>query len=225
MKTGTCKTCGKSFEYEPIIFFEGTEVFKYRNCSECDAKEIASNKAIAAQNALEQCHRDWTEICPPLYQQTDITRLPKASFKSVMDWKFGSQGLNLHGPTGCGKTRSMFQLVKRIIFEDKKTVQVFFANAFAHECGRKFFDGSGESWLSDLVKLDVLCFDDFGKMKLTERVESELSGLVETRIAHLKPIIVTTNFTGEALTQKMTEDRGAALVRRIREFCTPIAFI
>ena len=60
--------------------------------------------------------------------------------------------------------------------------------------------------------------DDLGKAKLTERAEAELFGLVEHRIANLKPLIVTTNFVGDKLSDKLSEDRATPLVRRLREF-------
>ena len=36
--------------------------------------------------------------------------------------------------------------------------------------------------------------------------------------------IVTTNDVGETLAQRMSEDRAAPLLRRLREFCTVISF-
>jgi len=75
-----------------------------------------------------------------------------------------------------------------------------------------------------LATVDVLFFDDFGKMKFTERVESELFAVIEKRTANCLPLILTTNFTGETLEERMTLDRGVPLVRRLREFCVDVSF-
>jgi DNA replication protein DnaC len=70
----------------------------------------------------------------------------------------------------------------------------------------------------------LIYFDDLGKLKLTERAEAELFGLIERRCANGCPIIATTNDTGETLSSRMTDNRGEAMVRRLREFCETIRF-
>ena len=71
----------------------------------------------------------------------------------------------------------------------------------------------------------ALCIDDFGKFKVTERLEADIYDLIEGFTAYGKPILLTTNGTGKVLEPQFSPDRGPAIIRRIRDFCTPIAFV
>ena len=71
----------------------------------------------------------------------------------------------------------------------------------------------------------MVLLDDLGKEKLTERVECEPFNLIEERSQHLRPIIVTTNTTGDTLESRFDDDRAGPFLRRVREFCEPVAFV
>ena len=59
-----------------------------------------------------------------------------------------------------------------------------------------------------------------------ERGAGEIFHIIKRRGEEMLPVIITTNSVGTELAGKLRgpEDRGSALVRRLREFCTPIAF-
>lgn len=223
-----CLSCRKSFDSAPV-HFEGREIFWPRYCPQC-CEEITAKRAQEVQNERLDLHQRgrgeiWESVCPPLYRDTDPSRLPELPLKRVLSWPFGSRGLLLHGATGAGKTRAAYLLLHRLIFEDGKKVVAFQGNSFAHQCARKFGEQQcGEEWIEELTGADVVFFDDLGKSRFTERVEAEQFGLIEARMAHLRPVIITTNFVGDSLTDKLTGDRGAPLVRRLREFCECVAF-
>lgn len=228
MKEYTCKTCGAVGTYEPVVI-EGRELkWKPAYCDPCgkiEHNESQKRQDEALQAAQKQRVRDqWATICPPLYQLTDPTRLPQDKLTKVMEWQYGAEGLVIHGDTGRGKTRAAYLLLRSIHFEEGKKIAAFHSNTFAHRCAKEFFEGSGEDWIAHLSTVDVLFLDDLGKSKFTERVECELFGLIENRVANLKPIIVTTNFVGESLASKMTNDRAEPMVRRLREFCQSVSF-
>lgn len=167
--------------------------------------------------------------CPPAYLKTDPKLLPAgadAKLRRVLNWKMGPRGLMLCGETGKGKTRSAWLLIKRLMTMDGVEVICYDCISFSHEMERHYRDENFDvtSWLDDMVTADVLFFDDWGKLKLTERVEAELFALLERRCAAEKPTIITTNDTGDTLLSRMTGNRGPALVRRLRDFCEIIAF-
>jgi len=162
---------------------------------------------------------EFERICPPLYRDTDPLKLPcnPEVTKLVLGWVYGPKGLVLHGATGRGKTRLAYLLVRRLVL-DGRSVSAFDPLSFAHRVGETFGEYQGERFIREQQRVDVLMLDDLGKAKLTERAEAELFGLVEHRIANLKPLIVTTNFVGDKLSNKLSEDRATPLVRRLREF-------
>ncbi|MCK4625054.1 MAG: ATP-binding protein [Phycisphaerae bacterium] len=175
----------------------------------------------------EKQARQWDKLCPPLYQVTDVARLPQKQYAEIMEWGYDSCGLMLIGATGKGKTRCLYELLRRLFLDDGFEVIVFNCVDFGHECVRQFMSSDPDGvtdWLTRLATVDILVLDDLGKAKFTERVESELYGLIEARTANMLPILATSNFTGDAFAAKLTEDRGMAMIRRLREFCKVVIF-
>lgn len=194
-----------------------------QKCDECIDRAERERIEYAKREREARMKVIWEAVCPSLYRDTEVARLPAELFAQVMGWQYGDRGLLLLGATGKSKTRCAYQLLHRLIHEGR-SVRAFDAVSFGSECARNFSEGRGEDWINRLLKADVLFLDDFGKEKFTDRVESELFGIVERRTARKKPIIVTTNFIGDVLEEKMSPDRGPALVRRLREFCDVINF-
>lgn len=157
-----------------------------------------------------------------------MTRLPERELKEAMMWRHQARGLLLLGETGLGKSRVMWQLLRRVIVEDKpeRGVMWFDAVGFGHEIVRRFNseDHNISQWLDSVATAPIVFFDDLGKLKLTERAEVELFGVIERRCANELPILATTNDTGDSMAARMTDNRGPALIRRLREFCAPILF-
>lgn len=166
----------------------------------------------------------WTKICPPLYRSTDPAQIPnQEALKTVLGYKYSDKGLFLAGPTGRGKTRSAFLLLRRLHEEDYR-VDSLDCLDFGHKIAALFHEGTGVDWVRGLSRVPMLFMDDVDKVKLTERVESELFGLFERRIANCLPTIITTNATGNQLAERMDDLRGPAFVRRLQKFCDLICF-
>lgn len=216
-KTKKCATCRTEFEYEPHFLASDREIVSPETCSVC--AEIERKKLFDEEEKRQRFYRaeSWKAMCPPLYQETEVARLPKQTQK-VIAWEYNPKGLMIAGDTGKGKTRAAFLLMKKIHMQGL-SVEIFHGNSFAHQCAINFGEMNGEKWIAEIARRKVVFFDDLGKFKLTERVEAELFGLIEIRMAHKRPIIATTNMTGDALKDKMTGDRGEPLVRRLRECC------
>lgn len=173
--------------------------------------------ALEAHNCAENLY---VQICPPLYRQTDPAKLNQELFKKVMEWEYSAKGLMLVGPSGTGKTRMAWQVVRREL-ENKKKVKYFDSVAFGHECARAFKEEDGGEWIDKLARRDLLFFDDLDKGKFTERVEAELFGLVERRISYCRPLLVTSQVGGEEFLKKFAQPaRGLGILRRLKEFCT-----
>ncbi len=182
-----------------------------------------ASECMACQRRLANVR--FRAICPPLYLETDPARLNTPKMLQVYAWKYGPRGLLINGQTGLGKTRMAWLLLEKILTVEKPKLSFAYFDcvSFGHEIARHYQREDAESWLSDLARKDLVFLDDLGKLKLTERAEAELFGLIERRCAYKKPIIATTNDTGETLAARVTDNRADALVRRLREFCEVIS--
>ena len=212
-----CHRCGKCYIVADRRGWSETMQF----CADCVP-------TVAAELAVEerQRHADsFAQICPPLYRNTDPARLPAAQHAKVMAWQYGATGLLLHGETGKCKTRCAWLRLQKFHIEEQRRFVWFDSVSFSHAITKHFGpDGKSERWLDEVNNAALVFLDDLGKCRLTERGEAELFGIVESRMANMRPIIATTNFVGTTLAGGLRPDIGSALVRRLRECCDAIAF-
>ena len=150
-----------------------------------------------------------------------------------MSWKFGERGLLLVGETGTGKTRSAWKLLERLYLSEERSLRALDAAGMqlgvAREWGKP---DTTERWVEKLCAVDVLFLDDLDKVKFTEAAALAIYTIFERRPAHGRPIIATLNQRGDDLTSRLTVNergeqfpgRGAAIVRRMREFCELVEF-
>jgi len=216
----TCKFCGQPFVWTRPA---GTPA-----CMESFFPNCHSGCAPTAETAsvVNEAMAYWRMITPKLYQDTDRNKLPVGPGpEGVFSWQYNIGGLLAFGETGTGKTRSVFLLLKRLCQEGKRPL-VFTPIEFSHAVAEHMRGSGGRAWIESLSERDLLVFDDLGKGKLTDRVESELFGLIDKRIANMLPTIITTNLTGDTMEGVMTKDRAIPLVRRFREpdYFTTVSF-
>lgn len=198
-----------------------------------DGPAVSPTPAPSPEERQRQYIREMREdafrrLCPPLYQQTDPARLPQQHLAAVNAWKYGPKGLLLVGPTGTGKTRCAWQLLRRLIFSGRR-VRAFDGLGWAVAVSEAFGKpDETETWLDHVCTADVLFIDDLFKGKMTEAQELAAIGVFERRTNHLLPVIVTMNSTGRMILDRMTEqgraDRGEPLIRRMGEFCEVVKF-
>ena len=199
-------------------------------------KVIPGGAEVVTQQTEEQYNmmarrKIFTDLCPPLYRETDIRRLPAVNYRQIMAWRYDAKGLLLTGASGLGKTRCAWKLIERIICEDKPlmTFKWYDAIQWGSTVSRKFFDVEiTEEWLDYLGKVDILFLDDLFKSKMSEAQESAVYDVVERRSANKKPLLITMNATAATIKARMTEagrsERYEAIMRRLVEFTTVINF-
>jgi DNA replication protein DnaC len=140
----------------------------------------------------------------------------------VLSWQYGPQGLLVVGNTGTGKTWVMWQLLRRLLEEGLSAVVL---NAVTLRSGlvNAAREGDTEIYVRRLAGAEVLYWDDFGQTHLSEAASEMLLHLVEQRTSHERPLLLTSQYSGGALeSQFQRPEMGAALRRRINEFCRVI---
>jgi DNA replication protein DnaC len=218
-----CRSCGRPLGpvAEPLILCGRPFLIGPTVCAACTE---------AAQTKEQPKGRSrWERICPELYRYTDLARLEddllRQSYdeqwiQDVLRWQYGSQGLLLVGPTGVGKSRLMWLLLRRLLDEEHRTA--LFLNAVRFRTGLQTAarDSTTEEFVRRLVRPDVLFWDDLGQMHLTGAASEMLLHLVEERVCTGRPILATTQYAGRGTgAQFERPEMGQAIRRRLNEFC------
>jgi DNA replication protein DnaC len=219
-----CRECGAPFElpeFIPALIASMAHV-----CPECSEKaaERESRRTVEASKAVRSQRRK--DMCPLQFLGTEPPKLPcQRGVQAVMRWEYGPKGLLLHGGTGQGKSRCAWLLLRREYEAGRSIASLNSASGLAY--GAKFSDSASEAarWIERLTTIDLLLIDDVFKAKLTDSFESAVFTVINQRTERQRPMVVTLNDTGETLIERLSPDRGPAMLRRLREFCEPIAFV
>jgi DNA replication protein DnaC len=162
-------------------------------------------------------------LCPLEFQETEIDKMPnRAAAEKVLAWKEGKRGLLLYGPTGRGKTRAVWLLLGKLALAGRCFVVMDSLAGF--EFMSSFNSNSSYDWILRRCTCSLLFMDDVFKVKLTDAFEAAIFSIIEYRLSHQLPMIVTLNDTSATLMSRMTSDRGAALLRRLTEMSEAVEF-
>ena len=193
-------------------------------CDDCATKQEMKANADAAANRQNSLSCAFESICPPLYRESDLKRIHGDFSDAVQNWKYSPTGLYLKGKPGTGKTRAAWWLLRREHFAGT-SVYGLTCTEFARFAGEQWHSESKQRALAEEAidkcrRVKLLLLDDLGKQKMTERAELELFDLLEHRTQNLLPSIITTNATSTQILAMLSEDRGSAILRRIKDFNT-----
>ncbi len=166
-------------------------------------------------------HRQLATMVPPEFMATVCARLNSDNLRRVLQWEPGPRGLVICGGSGLGKTRSMWELLKRHITASD-FVFMSGPTSFASRMTRAYNQGTSTEWMESVALAPIVAIDDITKLKMTPRVEAELFGIIDHRISYQLPIIVTAQ--GNNLSGVWSSDYAEPLVRRLREFCQVVDF-
>ena len=234
-QAATCACCRQPFE-ALFMDFCGHRIAQ-RFCEGCIASQrqlSASATSSSSSDAVSRAGKArWDAFCPRTYRteqeggETSLARLLErvTLHAEVMGHPYGPQGLILRGPTGSGKTRMMFRLLRSYLDANRRMTM---RHLSAGEFDRQARDAAGQfrlsEWFDDLAKSDVLFVDDLGKGKWTEATAGQFWELVDSRSKHAKPIFLTTNCSGDTMAKAMriASDISEPLLRRLRETCKVI---
>ena len=213
-----CRRCGGIYKtYEPA------GVIQDLICPSCIQAEEAKGRAREREKAF-------LKLCPPAMAATVIEKLPAwadnpASVQKALAWNPTPEKpmLILHGVTGRGKSRLMWQVLRRLAVEAGLPPAYFGAGELSPAVSAAWADMKAEPLVASLKAAKVLAFDDLDKDRLSPKAEEALFAAISHRCDYGKPTIITTNLTGEPLVARMSAEMGTALLRRLREFSVTIS--
>jgi DNA replication protein DnaC len=194
---------------------------------QCIAQREQMLQTDAQKMILSNREKRWVKACPPAYRATDYSKLLFNQKKEALDHVAQGGSALLNGSTGTGKTRLAWLMVRAPFMRGKSVhfwSHISLSKHFAAEAMKS------AQWLSlalnKVSSCDILVLDDLGKARMTNadgqslQNEEMIFELLDRRLAHQRQTIITTNDTGQSLEARMTSDKGAPLIRRIRDLCT-----
>lgn len=240
-----CKRCGETFD--AVFFCDMVGSYKvtlqlHYFCEPCCQKnrteeaartETARQQRMGEQRAARLAR--WKAICPIEFQligdggATDVPRLlrEQPAVAELLQWKYQKRGLLIRGATGRCKTRGIWRLLQNQ-FDEGKSIIVMTAVEFDRQCRDAGGNFTLEKWFKRLATIDILCIDDLGKGAWTPGTEAQFFDVFDNRTRNHRPVIFTTQETGETLKGKMSERGDAALweafLRRVSQYCDRITF-
>lgn len=207
-----CKNCGTLVDIDPDgpVAQLAKDFGTY--CERCMDEQLRAE-------APKPIRKTFTVFCPPCFDDTTFLQLPcPARSMLAMDWMFGSEGLNLWGFPGTGKTRTITLILMRM-FDAGHTIVALGPGDFKKLCRSRNY--AREAMLERLSKADILFIDDVDKMNLTAEMEKDLFSVLTNRMGRL-PVLLTGNSTAKSIEYQFR--LGEPMVRRIRDHCRSIHF-
>ena len=216
----TCKHCGKAFEGEAVHF--GAVLFCPPEYCSKDCGDAAYSAFLVDRHAAERNRT--LELCiPPIYRATDPKRLPcnPRELARLLAWRpINGRGLIVPGTTGRGKTRAVCLWLKDRILRDGWTPTCCWAGEVERAITGLFDSRGGyDKLFASMAKCSLLFWDDFGKDRFSDRYESFVFQVLDYRITHMLPTVLTTNATGASLAARFSDaEKAAPFIRRLGEF-------
>ena len=183
-----CEVCDGSGWY-----YIGSD--KLRGVKRCECRIVSSDVKVRS-------------ILPPLLHEARLSDFAQPLLCAGRRWlEQPTNGLLLTGPTGTGKTWLGAAIVRALV-ERGKTV--------AFRCGADFYadlratfnsspDVTEHTVLSQFAEVEFLFFDDVGSGSLSDYERRSTLHVLDRRLNHLRPTIVTTNLSLEQVAQGMDE--------------------
>jgi DNA replication protein DnaC len=175
----------------------------------------------------------WTANCPQDMAVTDWkdTRIAAhaAQHARIIGWVYQRTGLLASGPTGHGKSRAMWALMKRLAEEGREIRYYTAAQWFSVLQDQiKYGRDDALGWVSSVARAPIVFIDDLGQEALQASKQEWCAGwffqFLDMRLGNALPLFITTNLDAKEIAGTSSSVRANPLVRRLLELCEPVKF-
>ena len=226
-----CEVCGEELFF-PEAEFLGRKITMKRACR-CQREErerqenerLQMEQSYRREKARNYCFSEYQGYMSCTFE-TDDMQEPGLSrqMRNYAD-NFGrflkdGNGLLFCGNVGAGKTFYSACIANKLIDDG---YSVMFSNfvTMIHRIQDETYKGL--KIMDEIRRCDLLIIDDLGVERDTEFMREHVYNIIDTRYRMGKPIIVSTNLTGDEL-KNPKDVTSSRIYSRIMERCLPIVF-
>jgi DNA replication protein DnaC len=213
-----CQRCADTFEYQPVVY-NGKTLFTPQWCDACVTVLTAERDQQERETRQNARVEAFLGLVPPVYHNTDPAQIHANLAQLAAQYEFGPKGVGIIGRSGEGKTRAAYLIALRMVSQGRKVYWIAATDLAAAAANLYADDPEVKSRSNEKIRRAMTCellvLDDLGKGKFTDRAESMLYDLFETRTGNMRPTIWTSNSNAKALHAMMSPDRADALIRRM----------
>lgn len=176
----------------------------------------------------------WETACPEALKVTDWSNPAlernAPQIARVLGYKLGAKGILASGPTGRGKSRAMWALMRRLGCEDGVDVRYWTASDWfsALQDNIRYGRDNARGWVETVAARHVVFIDDLGQEAIqtnkTEWAQGWFFRFLDIRVGAGLPLFVTTNLNASEMSERGGNVRGDPLVRRVLDLCEPVKF-
>lgn len=229
---GDCRVCGTNMgiEHIPVAVGESEVVdVLVSNCADCEPLVVAHYHPGRQQDEQPQSMTPrWDRDCPPRFRDAIIEdATPPASCDAtasarVIAWRPNrGRGLVVTGPSGSGKTHALWRLARDLEANGHGPIVISSIDLF-RELATSAKELSKAKWL---LRCGVLMVDDLGKERLTPGACAVMHELIDERVNHYRPTVITTRYTGPTFVARFGEaEIGEDIRGRIAMTCDHVHF-
>ena len=199
-----CDVCGQPFTANVPDFVETTK------CDPCILKHQQEQDKKRRLYAI----RDSAEHCgiPAKYREWNDQTAQKLGNDKLLSWmqaKEDTESIWIGGTNGIGKTHAvLFRAYQLLIENNIHSYCVRASSWLRRTVTDRTKDKNGDKAYLRAISARLLVFDDMGKERLSEARGELLYDIIDERDRRDLPIWITTNFTGQALMERMNAASG-----------------
>lgn len=148
-----------------------------------------------------------------------LTKYAKGYARHFEEFEAENTGMLLYGDVGTGKTFTAACIINYIIEEYQRPCLL---TSFSRICNQIWDLKEGkQTFIDGLNKFALLVIDDLGVERESQYMAEIVHNIIDTRYRAGRPIVVTTNLTGEQFKNPTNMD-AKRIYSRLYEMCHPI---
>lgn len=121
------------------------------------------------------------------------------------DFDTESESLYIQGATGLGKTHLSLAIANTVAEKGYKVIYDSAQNILSSLEREKFSNNNTGEREKEILDCDLLIIDDLGSEFSTQFTVAAVYNIINTRLNRSKPVIISTNLTGQELEAKYTQ--------------------